>query len=584
MIFVELNSFILNHSLNFIHLRVFKVQTMTKRIESEFSFLPLTLPLISSCATLLAQQWKQPPTHSSWTSSLQKSVKSSRHYVLVSPENIVIGYIRLKHGAGEISGAKGILSNVIVHNNWRRRGIGRYLLSQAEVVAKRLGMTHLCLCTSPKLANGFYKSCGYEESSSFTTKKKVFRFLRRSKEPDSESSGLAVLQTMLQSKSRKYTESNNLTFSVDDTGKTGDEKVWLQRRISHVFQRKQPTKRTFQEIIDDICSGINFFVKNCSTLKCPPPIAWRIITCLPPHHNQMGPTCGFCAISAVENFYRLSLLRQSYFQTNGEAATIGIWGVIEDIAQYTTSISKSNGSVAKTNSVMTKNDDKMCSSQCSVSPQDMSLSKSSVLLGNIEETLVQTFVQNEKGENENVLSKGMRFGYTMDGEMFNAAHLAHIASFRSEIVQTQVWKNISPIRIISNITKGNLILLPYDSEPGSCLPVLKKGRRSHWCTIVGVALPNVLQRNENRFTFCTSSDPKWKQNLDSIASRNNMYSSLLLITQHSASKRLVTAPFSQFQKSNQQLQKVAGGCRYKLIGENGPELSCMSIVCLGKNK
>eukprot|EP01113_Clastostelium_recurvatum_P000760 TRINITY_DN10339_c0_g1_i1.p1 TRINITY_DN10339_c0_g1~~TRINITY_DN10339_c0_g1_i1.p1 ORF type:complete len:264 (+),score=30.98 TRINITY_DN10339_c0_g1_i1:84-875(+) len=83
------------------------------------------------------------------------------------------------------------------------------------------------------------------------------------------------------------------------------------------------------------------------------------------------------------------------------------------------------------------------------------------------------------------LSTAKSLGYTLQGEMFNSEHLAHVAQLCYGI-RTKVVDNFSADDIVRHVMAGLPVAVPYDVDP-TYGPGLLGGRRAHWCVIIGVA-------------------------------------------------------------------------------------------------
>ena len=60
-----------------------------------------------------------------------------------------------------------IIDNVIVHEDYRKMGIGKQLMKQAEVWAKKNNCFKIIVVSNNKFeSGGFYKKCGFENKTS----------------------------------------------------------------------------------------------------------------------------------------------------------------------------------------------------------------------------------------------------------------------------------------------------------------------------------------------------------------------------------------------------------------------------------
>lgn len=106
--------------------------------------------------TIEKQSFTTPWSHCAFTSELTQNDRA--RYLVARLGNLVIGYIGVWLIADE-----GHITNVAVHPEYRRRGVGRMLMLAMEHLVKQLNGRRLTLevRVSNKVAQHLYKSLGY---------------------------------------------------------------------------------------------------------------------------------------------------------------------------------------------------------------------------------------------------------------------------------------------------------------------------------------------------------------------------------------------------------------------------------------
>jgi N-acetylglutamate synthase-like GNAT family acetyltransferase len=172
-----------------------------------------------------------------------------------------------------------------------------------------------------------------------------------------------------------------------------------------------------------------------------------------------------------------------------------------------------------------------------------------------------------------LLSQAQQSGYTQDGEIFNAEHLAELlyrqigdygketATTKSKSlfeIQTREIRSISRKEIDETIRQGGVWIIPYDSNPRTKLPTKLRGNHAHWGIVVGICYH---QDNDEVGTGTTTAAADTWMELDNnstvpIHLVHDSSSKCHLFIQHSLSRHWSIAPFDDWIESNQQLTSV----------------------------
>jgi hypothetical protein len=149
------------------------------------------------------------------------------------------------------------------------------------------------------------------------------------------------------------------------------------------------------------------------------------------------------------------------------------------------------------------------------------------------------------GQMPSLLSEAREKGYSQDGEIFDANHLQllaeNICGLKCEMAS---FASLTPSRVLSTLSNGGVLIIPYDSNSRTKLPSKLEGRSSHYGIIVGLlaGFPNA-QSVECLYPLTT------EQPLSETAA-------IYLLVQHSLSSQLVIASWVDFLDSNQQLATI----------------------------
>jgi hypothetical protein len=194
-----------------------------------------------------------------------------------------------------------------------------------------------------------------------------------------------------------------------------------------------------------------------------------------------------------------------------------------------------------------------------------------------------------------LLEEAQKQGYSMDGEIFNIHHMVPLANYCG-LMKIHVQSNPTvPLsyRDIWNILKeGGTVIIPYDSQPFTKLPILSQGKNAHYGIIVGMLLgyhhqplcgcPNhAVQHNDNHMNTDTSTTiPSLTEITSSDIISDNAAHTLVLV-QHGLSRKLTIAPWDDFVTSNGQLNTIDITKCCHLPADTKMNLSNSIIVCYG---
>ena len=182
-------------------------------------------------------------------------------------------------------------------------------------------------------------------------------------------------------------------------------------------------------------------------------------------------------------------------------------------------------------------------------------------------------------------------GFSADGEIFDAEHLAVIAREVCGVDATcETFAELSPAAAAEHVRAERLLIVPYDSHPGSKLPTSLQGNSAHYGVAIGACFrvgsgtadanvaaaaagaagetaPTTLDADvaeEQQGSGGQSAPPppppppaalagpkRWTKEQQAPAALRS--EDLLLLVQHSNSARLAIATHADFLKSNLQM-------------------------------
>ncbi|MCK4590502.1 MAG: GNAT family N-acetyltransferase, partial [Candidatus Latescibacteria bacterium] len=94
--------------------------------------------------------------------------ESNSHFLIVRMDDSVVGFINFTTRQSILHpGASGLIDELVVAKAYRRRGIGRKLISAAIDKCRELGCCEVEVSTEKTnhRARKFYRSCGFEEDA-----------------------------------------------------------------------------------------------------------------------------------------------------------------------------------------------------------------------------------------------------------------------------------------------------------------------------------------------------------------------------------------------------------------------------------
>lgn len=112
----------------------------------------------------------------------------------------------------------------------------------------------------------------------------------------------------------------------------------------------------------------------------------------------------------------------------------------------------------------------------------------------------------ETQELDNLLKMAQARGFSYQGEMYSAENLAKLAKefYGFEYLVTRTaFEDTSNNFVISEVLKGNAVLIPYDADKNH-EPCLENGHRAHWALITGILCE--LDGNSFDWTMCKQDD------------------------------------------------------------------------------
>jgi len=165
-----------------------------------------------------------------------------------------------------------------------------------------------------------------------------------------------------------------------------------------------------------------------------------------------------------------------------------------------------------------------------------------------------------------LLQEAVNNGYSVDGEIFDAANLVKLADFCG--LDTVLRDFPTPKDIFAVLKAGGTIILPYDSQSSTKRPCKNQGRTAHYGIIVGVLFGFL---DDNAATL---------QEYTNRCIDNDVDVTTLLLVQHGLSPKLTIATWSDFFDSNQQLDTI-DKTKYK-AASNVLNLKNRVLVCRGR--
>ena len=180
-----------------------------------------------------------------------------------------------------------------------------------------------------------------------------------------------------------------------------------------------------------------------------------------------------------------------------------------------------------------------------------------------------------------LLSEAMDRGYSQDGEMFNINHLKDLAETVCGIkCHIESAADYSPSQAFEALSDGSVIVFPYDTNHRDKLPCSNGGHSAHYGILVGLlasfAADNTGDESETvePKPFFSPDDAR-AEVLDHIDSAHQVY----MLVQHSLSRKLSIAKWSEFISSNLQLKTMDGVKFSSSTEESSLDLKDRLLVC-----
>lgn len=597
--------------------------------------------LIVDTAKLINTFWKRPLTKR--TEKLQRAVSEQRlvadwststapaHFILIrhateqkipddEQEVTVVAHAQLKVAAKRRQvGRCCIAFSIVVHPDFRRRGLGSRILREVEQQARQSNFSFLYLYAAPSLAKNFYKKMGYNVCDPLAVKRKAFKNLKTKQ--------LEHLEDLFSLTTRKNKFMANHTNAISNSHKTVDgydaadfgstfqvgksltNSVWLRKRLTkryycsitpvstemimRIHQIAQQAIRKRSEISrlikeQNISSGITRVETTRSTpvtnilktnLRSDKEryLSWKGYLSPLIHFKQIGPSCGLCALAMATSTIVYRNLASETKET------------------FLDALKQQDSSHLPLNNDTALDQNKKASNSKSHAP--------------VTDVLTPPYLK-VASRICTLLAQAQARGLTTDGEMFDQENMNWLCNSLIGIDSGSLTNSIdssnehttspgsSTLRDISSISAADLIetisegscfyVVPYDSQPGNCEPCFSKGRRSHYAIVIGAIWVSASCSNPMKKEMYQNSNASDSiHNYDSIewnSTRNKSESrevphDCVIVFQHSASKRPVVCLWSTLIQSNLQLHNAISTKSQWVIPAGGPNLKgrCLQV-------
>ena len=157
-----------------------------------------------------------------------------------------------------------------------------------------------------------------------------------------------------------------------------------------------------------------------------------------------------------------------------------------------------------------------------------------------------------------LLTEAQQNGYSVDGEIFDAANLVQLATFCGLQTELRSLQQTTPAQVLAILQHGGTLILPYDSQPLTKRPHQNSGKTAHYGIIVGIMFGFRENDNSDGSACGGSGNSRCIQPYGADDRRSNAEEAAdcRLLVQHSLSKKLAIATWADFFQSNQQLFTV----------------------------
>ena len=127
---------------------------------------------LAKLAELMIIEFKKPPYDSHWTKkaaleSIRKDYINGVIYIAYQNKE-VLGFVSIIEEP--FTKPLIVIEALVVKSNLQRKGVGKFIISEAEKIYKKKGFSMVSLVTNKKASSfKFYKKQGYKESKSYVT-------------------------------------------------------------------------------------------------------------------------------------------------------------------------------------------------------------------------------------------------------------------------------------------------------------------------------------------------------------------------------------------------------------------------------
>lgn len=151
-----------------------------------------------------------------------------------------------------------------------------------------------------------------------------------------------------------------------------------------------------------------------------------------------------------------------------------------------------------------------------------------------------------------LLAHAQEKGYSQDGEIFDVDNLQKLAHEVCGLdCEMRAFSTTTVDDVCAVLDQNGVLILAYDSSPGTRLPGLLSGRSAHYGIIVGMLLAFPTSIDEE--SAPVRDTPVLQPHVDRPLSES---CHVLLMVQHSLSCKLAIAPWKNWFDSNQQLVTI----------------------------
>lgn len=410
----------------------------------------------------------------------------------------------------------------------------------------------------------------------------------------------------------------------------GAADVWLRKRLVESVGSVMPSKEEQEAQLQDALTGIGVSTSDQQQ--------WRWVVQPVPWQRQIGPSCGLAALRMVRDHYMLraaaaqneqekareSVVRAAGAGAGGAGIDVGAggsgnsgsapvptaqkrslftgakWGMSARLVGGPIVVTRvtPNGEAARLgvkmgDIILGADDISVDDDRAAVVARVRKGGRASILLtspaplfggvtpaaGSSSDHSPPPSTASGAPSCPSLLAAAQERGFSADGEIFDAEHLTVIAREVCGVNATcESFEQLTPASAAEYVRGGRLLIVPYDSHPGSKLPAALNGNSAHYGVVIGVCYcaaitggssvkPSTCDGNSDQTTPPASQSrllpppppplpvadgPKpWLQGETAPANLSGEH--LLLLVQHSNSARLAIATYTDFLRSNLQM-------------------------------